>query len=227
MLVFPVRLFAPQSMTPPRLIGAAASGGVSMGGVTQLGVLHGGGFWEIAFGEVSLWTRETMLAWRALEAALDNGATPVIVPLGDRKHQPVTSPPSSLAFDDDSIWDDGTSWMAAEVSCDLDGDHDLRATTLAIEYEGDVPLVGGEYFSILHAEVGWRLYQVIRVSEDGESLTIRPPLRRAVTDGTPLNFEAPRCVCRLDGDLATVLEMLRFGRGGPARFVETFATVGA
>jgi hypothetical protein len=228
MLVFPTRLFNPTSLRV-RPIGAAASGGRSMAGIEQLGALSGGGLWSITFGEVNLWAREKFMAWRALEAALDSGATPILVPLGDRRHAPVTSPPVSLAFDDDALWDDGSGWTASEVTATTTADAALRATSLTFAFAGPVDLVGGEFLSVLHAGgLGWRLYQIVRLTDNGGgsyTAVIRTPLRAAVASGTPLNFEAPRCVCRLDGDPGTVLDMLRFGAGGPVSFVETFPSL--
>jgi hypothetical protein len=87
------------------------------------------------------------------------------------------------------------------------------------------PLLGGEHFSPAPGDWGWRLHRISRVvsgglgSGDSTVVQIRPPLRGAVASGTHLNFESPRCVMRVDGDLSETLSLLRFGKA-QARFVE-------
>lgn len=227
-LVFPTFLFNPTSLRV-RIDASAQTGGPALGGISQFAETSGGGFVSITFGEVNLWAREKFLSWSALEAAMDNGATPLIVPLGDRRHAPLTSPAALLAFSDDTLWDDSTSWTAIEVDAVVSADAALGATSLDMDFSASVPLVGGERFSPLTVAYGWRLHTITRVTDNGGgnfTVTFRPPLREALAEGTPLNFDSPRCHCRLDGDPGGLLEMLRFGKGGPARFVESFATIG-
>lgn len=226
-LVFPVKRFNPTSLKVG-IVGAAVSGGRSVGGVEPLGEFSGGGLWSIEFGAAILNARDNMMTWRALEAALDNGAAPIIVPLGDRRNQPIVSKaPGTVAFSDLSLFDDATSWTPLEVDAVTNADASLRATRISFTYTG-LPLIGGEHFSILHAVWGWRLYRIIRIISlvgDVYTVDIRTPLRAAVASGTPLNFESPRCVCRVDGDITALLDMLRFGTGGPAKFIETFQAI--
>lgn len=228
MLVFPTRLFRPTSVTPS-IVGGSQAGGRSVGGVSQYGELSGGGLWSIEFGPSSLWNRETFMAWRALEAASANGARPMIVPLADRRHQPITPQLSATPFDDLSLWDDTVEWDQAEVEAIVTSPALLRATSLSFDFTAPTPLVGGEHFSILHGgNKGWRLYRVTEVVSgglgSGDATTIRfmPPLRASVATDTALNFDSPRCVCNAPSGLAAVLDMLRFGSSSGASFVECF-----
>lgn len=232
MLTFPSFLFKPTSIRA-RLVGAGASGGRSMANVEQISEASGGGLWSITLGEMDLWERTELMPWRAMEAALDNGGAPIIVPIGDRLHAPLISPaPAVLAFPDDAIWDDtALSFTPVEVDATLSADAALRATTIDFDCAAPpVPLIGGEYFAVLHPVQGWRLYLIIRLTDNGGgnyTAQVRPPLREAMTSGDALNFEAPRLICHLDGDPDTVLELLKFGKGGPISFRETFPNLSA
>lgn len=224
-LVFPTRLFAPTSLQP-RLVGQAITGGASLSGEAQFADVGGGGRWVIDFGESALWTREKVLAWRRFVAAADGGAQSLLVPLADRRHQPVSNPYTGAdTFGTDTWVADASAWTAEEVTATTTVDAALGATSLTMNFTAALALLGGEHFSRLHATYGWRLYNVTRVTAggagDGGSTTIqfRPPLREAIASGSALNFESPRCVMRVDGDLSETVSMLRFGKAR-ARFVE-------
>lgn len=228
MLVFPTRLFNPNSLRI-RLTGGAVTGGRSLGGGAQYGEMSGGGLWAATFGEVNLDDRALMMAWQALEAALQNGAAPIIVPLWDRIHQPINPTLTSVPFDDTTLWDDTVAWDQAEVDAEVTSPANLRATQLSFTFSAPKPLIGGEHFSILHgANKGWRMYRVTRVvsggagSGDATTVQFEPPLRAAVANDTPLNFDTPRFVARVDGDISALIDFLRFGRGPGASFVECF-----
>lgn len=224
-LVFPTRLFAPPSLQV-RLLGQAITGGASLSGEAQFAEVGGGGRWVADFGEACLWTREKVLAWRRFAAAADGGATSLLVPLADRRHQPLNNPYTGPdAFGLDTWVSDESDWTAAEVTAPASAAA-LGATALSFAYTAPKALLGGEHFSIHHATWGWRLYRVSRVVSGGTvgsavstSVEVRPPLREAIAASTPLNFESPRCLMRVDGDVDCTVEQLRFGNAS-ARFVE-------
>lgn len=223
--VFPTRLFSPSSLKPS-LVGAAQSGGLNLAGEALFADLSGGGRWQIDFGESTLWTPALVKPWRQLAAAADNGATPILVPLADRLHQPLTpelTTPDTFGL---SVWvDDATAWAADQVTAALTADAALRATQIHFDFDAPVALVGGEHFSILHEAWGWRLYRIRRVisgglgTGDATVCEIRPPLREASATDTALNFDSPRCTMRVEGDMDATVEMLKFGKGS-ATFAE-------
>lgn len=228
MLTFPTFLFKPTSVRA-QLVAGGESGGQATSGVEPIGPFPDGGAWRISFGQFALWDRDDLMAKRALDAALDNGAAPVIVPLGDRLHAPVIAPPAALASPDDVIWDDAASWTPVEVTAAVTADAAAGDTALSFDFAGPLAPEAGAFFSIAGA-TGWRLYQIERLTDNGGgnyAAALRPALREAAPIATLLNFEGPRCTCRLEGDPATVLEWLRFGQGGPITFVETFPNVTA
>lgn len=229
--VFPTRLFKPGTMSA-RIVGAQQSGGRSLSGIVQNAELSGGGYWVAEFGDIALLNPEKVLAWRRLSAALAGGATPVIVPLADRRHQPLS--PRAYSGNDTfglSTWEETDYWMPSDVTPPAilaqgaGAGWAARSTTIDFIYIGDVPLVGGEHFSIQDVyDFVWRLHRITRIIDhDGFNWTaeIRPPLRRLYGLGVIMNFDSPRCEMRLDGDMEATLEQLRFGRGA-VRFIENF-----
>lgn len=225
-LVFPARRFSPASLQA-RLVGQAISGGVSLSGEAQFADVSGGGRWVIDFGESALWEREDVLAWRRFVASADGGAQSLLVPLHDRICQPVSAVyPDTDTFGLETWVTDRTAWTADEVTATTTATAALGATALAFNLTAPKALLGGERFAILHATWLWRLYTVARVKTGGTvgsavatTIDIRPPLREAVASGTALNFDNPRCVMRVDGDISETLSLLKYGKAS-ARFVE-------
>lgn len=182
-----------------RIVGNVVDGGTSLSGISDPNETTGGGYWRADFSNGSTRTREQGLAWRALTAALDGGATAVNVRLCERLFAPVLPMPRPLPHDADAILADdsepprGAAYVTAAAA-------PLRATTLVISGDSERALLGGELFSIEHPTWGHRAYRVIAVA--GNTLTIRPPLREAVGAGTALEFDYPRCRMRLAGTVS-------------------------
>jgi hypothetical protein len=228
MLVFPTRLFKPASMVPPQLVGGSVTGGVSLGGNAQYAETSGGGLWGVEFSEANLIHRAQYMAWLAMVDAQTNGGRAILVPICDRLHSPVNSQLTTTPFDDASLWDDGVAWDQAEVQAVVTAPAALRATSLTFDYTAPKPLIGSEPLSVLHAGlIYWRMHRVIRVvsgglgTGDSTTVEIRPPLRAAVAVDTPLNFDSPRFVARMNGPASTSLDLLKFGKGS-IRFIECF-----
>lgn len=225
-LVYPSRALGANSLQL-RLVGQAITGGVSLSGEAQFADASGGGRWIGDFGDVSLMTREARLMYRRFVAAADGGAQWLIVPIADRLHQPVNSRYTGTDPVGLDTWvSDVTSWSAEDVTATTTADMALSATSCSFNITAPKPLLGGELFSILHATQGWRLYRVSRVVSGGTVGTavstvvkFRPPLREAVTTGAAMNFDSPRCIMRIDGDISETTQQFRFGKAA-ARFVE-------
>jgi hypothetical protein len=229
MLTFPTALFAPTSMIAD-LVGASVAGQRSLSGITQSALFSGGPFWVFEFGEAVLWDRAKFNTWRAIAAQSDSGATPFIVPVCDRKHQPFIDPkrPAGVGNGDDSVFSDGATWAGEYIEASIDGTAALRATQLAINIAGGRDLIGGEFFTIWHLTKGQRMYEVTRIlSQGGGSavINIRPGLREATAADIPLDFDNPRCTMGVAGGMAAILEMLKRGKSPTIRFVESFAPV--
>ena len=222
---FPVRLFAPPSLSA-RITGGAINGGTSASGEADLAAFDAGGSWVMEFGEAPLWDRGKVLAWRSFVSAADNGAMPVVVPLWDRAFQPFTASVYAGASTlGKVVWRDTAAWESVEIQAVAAADAERHARAIDFTFAGGLTLEGGEHFSIYGPRFGWRLYRLIRKTAEADgvqSWEIRPPLREWLGAGTGLDFDSPRCTMRAEGDLSEIVELLRFGRG-TATFVESFS----
>lgn len=191
MLEWPWKILTPREENW-RLSSVTANGGQTVGGVSRLSRLDGGGLWV---GEQSFFfhTVEQIRVARALEALMDGGATPMIA---FSFEEPFSPRPTGerVGFSDGASFEDGSLFAGAGFALTVSGDAALRSTTLTVT-GASTSLLGGERFSIIHPNMGRRRYTVGRV--DGDTLTIRPPLREAVTAGSELDFNKVGCPCRL------------------------------
>jgi hypothetical protein len=132
-LTFPTALFSPSSLRAS-LVGGTVSSGQSLSGITQFAMAAGGAYWQFEMGESTLWTKEKLNTWEAIAAATDNGATPFVVPLAQRRRQPFTDPKrdAGVGNSDDSTFSDGALWPAEYITASIVGSAALRATRLSI-----------------------------------------------------------------------------------------------
>ena len=187
------------------------SGGTSLNGVETVIATDGGGRWAAEYGNAPLNRRDKIMSWRAARAMLEGGAVPIIFPICDARHQPVAFrhhvPHSDGSpFSDESLYESGD----CDVICFVDAP--LRATSMVMEFRSlGRPIVAGERFSIDHPSWRHLLYEI--KATDGVTVQFRPPLREAVSAGTEINFSDPRCVMRLNSDMAAPLNGPRSATG--------------
>lgn len=179
------------------------SGGTALSGATDRILADGGGRVFAEFGGGELIDRDRVLAWRALLAMLDGGATALIVPFCDHRHQPYGGE-HTVTYGDGTRHSDGTPFAGGGPSAETTADAPLRATSLSFSGVFAQPLIGGEWFAVEHEGKGWRAYRVRTVDGAG-GLTFRPPLREAVSAGTVIDFANPRCLMIQDGRASSAL----------------------
>lgn len=166
-----------------RRVGSTVSAGRSLAGYETVVMSDGGGYWQADFTDGETLDRETGLAWRAAVEAMDGGATAVdVLFCAERHFQPVLDREGGIAADDAP--DKGAAYVTAASAL-------LRATTLTVDGDSELPLEPGNLFSIQHPSWGWRVYRITEV--DGATIKFRPPLREAVGGGIPLEMDTPRC----------------------------------
>lgn len=98
-------------------------------------------------------------------------------------------------FSDGSTFDDGTTLSQPAISAKTVGATSARSTRIVVDFLRAGGVQGGEYFSI-----GDRLHIIKAVTAKAgtqRTLAIWPPLREAVVDGAPVNFDRPVCRMRL------------------------------
>jgi hypothetical protein len=231
MLHFPPSLMREAAQDRPRLVGVARSGGRSASGIFTMSRSDGGGLWSVGFRSIALRTADHVRAYEAVTTAMAEGSRPIVVPICDRRHFPAPTFEGNLLYSwssvphsDDSLFSDGTGYSQSVVVIATSGTTALRATqiNLGIDFAG--VLHGGELFSIDHTVLGWRMYRIIEiVSQTATAATVKiePPLREAVANNTPVEFDLPRCIMQLASPADLTLEMRRFGNPSIS-FVESF-----
>lgn len=221
MKVFPTCLFAPNG-TEADIELRTVSGGTALSGDETLIGTDGGGRVFVEMDDFYLDEPQTALAWSAISALMDGGLRPMIVPICDAVHQPTNGfvyvPHSDgTSFSDETLYEQGTSVVH------LAEDAILRAATLQLDITAlGRALLGGEWLSIDHGTWRWRAYKIAEIiAQDGVSatITIRPTLREATLAGAIVDFDNPRCVMRLDGEMRAPRNM-GYAEGKPLRFVE-------
>lgn len=182
----------------------------------------GGGLWVCEMSGIWLRKREQIMAARALDAILDGGLTSIVVGGCESRFATWARPTDPVPHSDGAPFSDDTFYAGASPVGTVAADAALRATTLTITLPDGASLMGGEAISINHPTRGQRRYTIARVGEAGE-VTIRPPLREAVTAGTEVDFATGACVMRM-ANAAEFFETIRLGRFSNLSpvFVEAF-----
>jgi hypothetical protein len=191
-----------------RRVGNVTSGGTSLSGIDDPIETDGGGFWRLDLINGETIDRTAGLAWRALTEGMDNGSQAVIALLcSERLFQPVGDL-VTVDHSDGTPFSDDTPYDSSGADYTIVADAALRAVTVQIAGASELPLIGGELFSVEHAAWGWRVYRITRI--DGDVITFRPPLREAMAAGTALEFDTPRCQMRMASVASNQTNMGRF-----------------
>lgn len=201
---------------------ARISGGTSLSGIEDSIATDGGGRWFATADNAALHTREKIMTWRAFKSATAGGIDPFVFPICDARHQPTRSK-QKVPHSDGTSFSDDTMYLSPDCEVYVAADAPLRSTTLQLSIESlGKPLIGGERFSIDHPTWRHRCYQIGRIiaqTSTAATVQFHPPLREAVTVGTAVDFNDPRFVARVDGQMSAPLTNPKFASGA-LRFVE-------
>jgi len=219
MKVFPTCLFAPNG-TDAYLDRRVISGGIALNQDETLIATDGGGRVALEMSDFDLDEPEVAIAWDAIDAYMDGGVQPMIVPLCDARHQPAYYF-DDVPHSDGTPFSDETLYQTPGTDVTLAADGALRATILTI----DITLLNGHpmgWFAIDHPTWRWRSYKVAEILDQTETtatISVRPPLREAAAAGTVLDFQNPRCTMHIVGDMRAPRNM-GYADGQALRFVE-------
>ncbi|TCM21470.1 hypothetical protein EDF56_101134 [Novosphingobium sp. PhB165] len=201
---------------------ARISGGVSLSGIEDSIATDGGGRWYATADNAALHTREKIMAWRAFKSGTGGGIDPFVFPICDARHQP-TRGKTKVPHSDGTSFSDDTLYSQGDCEVYVSADAPLRATQIQFSIASlGRPLIGGERFSIDHPTWRHRCYQIGRIiAQDATSATVQfhPPLREAVATGNAVDFNNPRFVARVDGQMSAPMTNPKFASGS-VRFVE-------
>jgi len=219
MKIFPTCLFAPNG-TEPYIVRRVISGGVAISGDETLIGTDGGGRVAFEMSDFDLDEPEVARAWDAIDAYMDGGLRPMIVPLCDARHQPAFYY-DGVPHSDGTPFSDETLYETAGSDVMLVADAALRATVIQI----NIAALNGDplgWFSIDHTTWRHRCYKVAEIiaqTDTTATISIRPPLREATPAGAALDFADPRCTMHLEGDMRAPRNM-GYAEGQALRFVE-------
>lgn len=210
----------PRNMVPqvpafnPR--GMVVGGPPSLTGRTMVGSVDAG-YWTASLRSVVVTKKDQIKAFRALRALLEGGAHHIRVPAFDCYIAPwpvgvdgkAVAKVGPVSFSDGAGFSDSSTFYQPSIAAVVVGDTALRSTRITVDFLNAGCIEGGEYFSI-----GDRLYTikaVIAENDTERTLAIWPPLREAVCEGAPVEFDRPVCRMRL-ADEAAMDIALEFGR---------------
>lgn len=176
-----------------RLRGVAINGGTSVGGLSPLSRTDGGGLW-VGEQNILLHSRAQIKVARAIEGLLDGGSGQCVAWSYEEPFAPAGLVAGRVTHSNGATFSNGALYLVAPTGAVVTEDAALRATSLRIGLVVG-SLEGGERFSIVHPTKGRRRYTVTRV--EGDTATIRPPLREAVVVGEGMDFLRVGCVSRL------------------------------
>lgn len=192
----------------------------------------GGGLWGFQRSGIPIRTSDEESAWNGLTNFLEDGATPIIVPMCLKRTMPApivggekVYTNGSIPFDD-RTFDGGLGFYRRVVIASLVSAASLRDPEVTIDVD-----FGGElkpsFFSIRHAVLWDRLYVINSIENITSSrylCQISPPLREDTPADAVCEFTDPTCVMQLAAPSAmdnSGFEQGRFGRASVS-FVESF-----
>lgn len=188
------------------LAGAAIIGGQSASGIVSPIGMPSGGLWVANFPDLSFRTAAEALAFRGLRMAANGGATPLIVPRYDVfAPWPMVAGKRQTTYDagihdDGSFTTDGGGGVHPVIVATAVGVVAFGSRQMVIDIDYGSDLRGSEAFSIYHTTQNWRLYEIksVEIDDNGNFVVgFEPPLRELIADGTHIEFDAPRCLMRL------------------------------
>lgn len=205
-----------------RLAVRTINGGMPVSGPAHMAGTDGGGLWVCEMSGIWLRKPHQLRIARALDGLLDGGLTSIVVGGCETRFAPWAAPTTPVPHSDGTPFSDEAFYAGASPVGVAAVNAALRATTLNITLPSGATVLGGEAISIRHPVRGERRYHIVRVGE-GDEVTIRPPLREAVTAGTEVDFATGACVMRLANpdDFFSAIRLGRFADLTPT-FVEAF-----
>lgn len=171
-------------------------------------VSNSAGLWVGTYDSIPVYSKSMIKCWRALDSLIEGRQGIISIPTWDFQRSPGSSDElgsniwetRNIPHSDASLFDDGSGYTTSWSNVYLSSDASTGATTLYLTINDPIiDLEPGHRFSIND-----RLYQIKSVSQSDSAatVTIRPPLREAVSTGDRVEFDYPRVKMRLTDDSA-------------------------
>ncbi len=212
------------------VVGNGIDGGRNGLGETQSIEMSGGGIVVATFEDCKIVSKEQIRYINRLGARQGGGFRYVVVPIAtdwwgpfpiiDKLPTPIVS---GIPHSDGAMFSDGAGYSQATVWGHTLEDAALNAGRIKIRIFGAPRDIEGDWFSINHSVKGWRAYRDWDCTKIGGGVDtsggfnvpysdfqadIQPPLRQAVSAGSPINIARPRFIAKFKADftLPNVIE---------------------
>lgn len=195
----------PSDVLPPRKVMvdpvyATISAGRSITGVEQI-VAGDAGYWAITLDEIPCAKRVQKQVGRALSVQMNGRLGLMDVPIYDQASAPGVG--GFLGpFGDGGTFGDGGLFETAGITASIVGAVALGAVSMSINLAVGSTLQPGQHFSVMGATKQrlFRLKTTSLLTGTTYAVTVWPPTREAIPDGSDANFSDPRCTCRAKTD---------------------------
>jgi hypothetical protein len=197
---WPTKLLRPAKATAS-MVPFTRSGGRSLGGIEPTARTDRG-FWRITLSDVTVYKPAMRRTWNAIRTQLGGRAGLVTVPAWSFDSAPYPSghrePLVYSPHDDETTFDDGTSYSQGAIDVRMATFAPLAATVITIQLVSASSPVGIR-FSYQHAlyETGPIIQQV---DDDTFQVPVFPAIRKAIPVDAQLEADRPTCLCRLVDD---------------------------
>ena len=184
-------------------------------GFTQV-VSNSAGLWKVSFSDIPVYNSQLIKVWRAIDTLSEGQLNPISLPVWDFPRSPgslddfgtnITKVVNQkVPFSDGSLFSDESGYVSSYTNITVAVDS-VSGTT-AVSLAKSLPLVTlepGQRFSVSD-----RLYQIQRIISQTDSVavvSIRPPLRKAITSGERAEFDMPRVRVKLTSDTSMSLPL--------------------
>lgn len=209
-------IFFPRSLFPPRkvmpdIMPVTSGGGRAITSLEQVPTVDAGS-WQITLDEVPFASSEQKRVWRNMGVLLRGRKNTCAVPIYatdttpwplDGEGNPIMTQ-DIVPHSDGSYFSDGVGFRTKVIYATVGAGALAGSTALIIDVvDGTAsPLQPGHFFSISN-----RLYGIKKIISmmdatgvTSYSVSVLPPLREDVAEDAEVEFDDPRCICRLQTD---------------------------
>lgn len=196
------------------LLGGGVEGSRAFSGDAGALDFSGGGLWSVKYRGIMVADRAQHLYVNRLKLQLNSRTRKIFVPILTDMIAPTPDAPecgpgalevSGIPHSDGALFSDGAGYRQSTIVAEMAAAADLGAGTVTLRVISGGGLVGGEVFSLYHAEKFWRCYGVSEVdavtdNPDGSrtyTVAVTPPLRDDIEARAPAKFDRPLCTMRL------------------------------
>lgn len=220
----------------PYIVGSAIESGFSSNGIVDVSDATGGGLVAVDYNNIQVGNRtpDALKFINRLAVALAGGVRQIVVPLLVDFIQP--NAPGAVdgktTFSDTTVFSDASQLSQTPISSTVAAAAASNAGTVSLTLDANaLPLVGGEWFGLVHPTRSFRAYCVTDVDSqttDAAGNTtyivgIRPTLREAIAVGSNVDWKRPRCLMRLQPGQSQQITLERFFWSTPSlKFIEAF-----